>query len=325
MALNRSIIQKEKNFWKQHKIKIASTFIAIFIWFLVVTRDSYEYKTTIPVKPSQENPDYVITSPLPEKADVILYGTGRFLLSYMLFREIRLPLDIDWSPGRKIITPTIDNVYKTGNEGGLKIREYLGPDTIIVVIEKLVTKEIPVQNNVVIKPMASYIQVGDVTMEPEVVRVQGPERALAELDSINTPKKTIRDQKAPYHEIFTLIPPKNKQMKLLDNKVDIAVEIQQLLEKKITKIPVDVRYLPQNLEASTVQPAFIDIKLQGGLDIVSRLTADDIDVYVEYSPGMDSVLQNISIPVNIEPIKGVTFREISSDRVKVSLTKFPDQ
>jgi YbbR domain-containing protein len=315
MALNRSIIQKEKNFWKQHKIKIASTLIAIFIWFLVVTRDSYEFKTTIPIVLIQDNPDYVITSPKPEKAYVLLNGTGRYLISYVLFREGSLRLEVEGPPGRKILHPTDDDISKTGNAGELGSIRYLSPDSIIVDIEKLVIKEIPVQNNITIKPLASYVQVGDVTMEPDVVRVQGPETALAKLDYIRTPTKIISDQKFPFHETFELEPPDNDVIKLLDTEVEIAVEIQQLLEKKLTDITVSVRYLPSGISA-LIQPKHIDLMIQGGIKVVKDLKSKDIDAYVEYSAGMDTLASHSII---IEPIKEVTFRDLSTDQVKVTL------
>ncbi len=318
MALNRSIIQKEQNFWKQHKIKIASTLIAMFIWFLVVTRDFYEFETTVPIDIIQDNPDYVITSPLPDKAHVLLYGPGRNLLSYVLFREISLRLDLNWTSGRHIIIPETDHIFKSGNAAKLDVNKYLGPDTIIVDIEKLVIKKIPVQNNIVIKPMASYTQMGDVTMEPEFVRVQGPEKALAELDSIATPEKIIRDQKFPFHETFQLVPPDNKLMKLLDTKVEIAVEIQQLLEKRITQIPITVRYVPHNL-TPRIQPEFVDITVQGGIVVVSTLKAKDIDAYVEYSPDLEQA------EIIFEPIKEVTFRDPSTDQVKVTFVQSSDE
>lgn len=324
MALNRSIIQKEQSFWKQHKIKFASTFIAMFIWFLVVTRDPYEYKVSVPIHINQENhSDLVITSPIPEKAYILVQGPGRYLLSYMLFQEASLRLDVPWTLGRHIILPTEKDVMTTGNAGNLEVTKYIGPDSIVVEIERLVVKEIPVQNNISIQPMASYTIVGDVTMEPDVVRVQGPERALKELKWIATPTKSFKDLKYPFHEKFSLIPPDNKYITLLDTEIEIAAEIQLLLEKKLEKIPVTVRYLPHGVNAN-VQPKFISLKIQGGYEIVSNITDKNIDAYVEYHSVIDSVLNNE--PIKIEPIKEVTFRDLSTERVKVSLIKEdPDQ
>ncbi|MBN1480477.1 YbbR-like domain-containing protein [candidate division KSB1 bacterium] len=322
MALNRNIIQKDKNFWKQHKIKIASSLIAVFIWFLVVTKDSYEYKTTIPIEISQENPNFVITSSVPTKAHIILQGTGRNLFSYMLFREGRLRLDVEWSSGTQIIRPTAEDIYRQGNAKKLTIRQFLGPDSIQIKIEKLLTKNIPVRNNISLKPQAGYKIIGDIIVEPESVRVQGPESAVAELDSIDTQTLLLENLKFPIQDDFSLKSPENKHVTLLDTRVTIAAEIQRLLEKVIDQVPISVKYLPQNLEA-TIQPPFLSVKVQGGEQSIYPLDANDIYAFVEYRPGLDSMLTDV--PVQIEPIPGVKFRDIDSERVKITFIRNPDQ
>ena len=101
-----------------------------------------------------------------------------------------------------------------------------------------------------------------------------------------------------------------------------AADIQRLLEKVIPQVPVTVRYVPQNIDA-LVQPPHISIKVQGGMQQISRLNANDINAYVEYHPGSDSVLANAQI--KIEPIPGVSFRDQSSERVKITFTRIADQ
>lgn len=318
MALNRSVTQKEKHFWKQNKIKIASTLIAIFIWFLVVTRDTYEYRAAIPIQISQENPEYILTSPIPRKAYVMMQGSGRNLFSFMLFREGKLRLDVNWSAGSQVIRPKLDNVFLLGSAQSLTKRRLVSPDSIYLEIEKVVTREIPIKNRVDLRPLAGYKIIGDIVMEPETVPVRGPESAVAALDSINTEKEVVKDLKSPINREFELVAPDNKQITLLENKVKIVTEVQQLLEKVVNDVQVVVRYLPQNLEAN-VQPPSISVKVQGGMEIISPLTADDINVYVEYQPGLDSLLNNA--PVQIEPIKEVKFRDVDPERVKVNLVQ----
>lgn len=322
MALNRTIIQKDKNFWQQHKVKIASSLIAVFIWFLVVSRDSYEYRTTIPILLSQKNPNFVITSELPTKAHIILQGTGRNLFSYMLFREGHLQLDINWSPGTYILRPTKDDIFRQGNAKKLTVRQFLGPDSIQLTIEKLVTKHVPVRNSITLKPQAGYTIVGDIIMEPESARVQGPEAAVAELDSIDTQPLLLENLKFPIQNEFSLKPPENRQIALLDTRVTIAAEIQRLLEKVIDRVPINVKYLPQNLDAA-IQPPFLSVKVQGGEQSIYSLNANDIYAFVEYRPGLDSMLTDV--PVQIEPIAGVSFRDVGSERVKITFIRNPDQ
>ena len=268
MVLDPTIFQKEKNFWQQHKIKIASTLIAIFIWFMVVVGGSYEYKTTIPIAIAEQDQDYIITSPIPSKAHIIVQGPGRYLFSFMLFREGLLELNVNWTPGTQILQPTREDISLSGNAKNLSIRQFLGPDSILVHIERRVSRKIPIRNNVSISPLAGYTIVGDVIAEPESVRVLGPEHAVAKLDSIDTQVAELHDLKFPLHKEFSLTPPANKLISLLDTRVTIAADIQQLLEKIIVQVPIVVKYLPQNIDAS-IQPPSLSIKVQGGLQVIS--------------------------------------------------------
>ncbi|MBN1464614.1 YbbR-like domain-containing protein [candidate division KSB1 bacterium] len=322
MTYNRTAFQREKNFWHQHKIKIFSTLLAILIWFLVVTGNVYEYETTIPIELSQNNPDYIITSKIPTKAHIILQGSGRYLFSYMLFREARLRLDVNWSPGEHILHPSRENIFLSGNAKNLLIRHFLGPDSIHYRVERLVTLKIPVRNNIVLKPQPGYTIVGDVIMEPDSVRVQGPEKLVAQLDSLDTPSQVRDNLRFRIQEEISLLQPDDGQIKILDPKVTIAADVQRLLEKVIHQIPVTVRYLPQNIDA-LVHPTHISIKVQGGMQRISLLNANDINAYVEYQSLPDSMLTNAAI--SIEPISGVTFRELSSERAKITFIRNRDQ
>ncbi|MBN1560760.1 YbbR-like domain-containing protein [candidate division KSB1 bacterium] len=322
MAFNRTLFKRETNFWQQHKIKIASTLVAIFIWFLVVTDEVYEYETTIPIEISQKNPDYIITSKIPAKARIILQGSGRYLVGFMLFREGRLRLDINWTAGEHILLPTRENIFLSSNTRKLVVRQLLGPDSIQYKIERLVAAKIPVRNTITLKPMPGYTIVGDIILEPDSIRVQGPEKAVAQLDSVNTQNLTRDNLKFRIHEHVPLLPPADKQITLLDPHVTLAADVQRLLEKVIPQVPVTVRYLPQNIDA-LVHPSHISLKVQGGMQIISPLNANDINAYVEYQATPDSILTNI--PISIEPIPGVSFRDKSSERVKITFIRHTDQ
>ena len=316
MVLHRKIFKKETNFWDQHKIKIASTLVAMLVWFLVVTGDEYEYRTTIPIQISPTNTDYILTSPMPERATIIVYGSGKLLFSFMLFREGRMRLNIDWEPGTQILLPSEQDIFLSGNAADLSLRRLISPDTIELVIEKKITRHVPVLNNIQLKPAPGYTIVGDVVIEPIAVDVRGPQSAVEAIDSVYTQSIVVEDLKFPFRKIFPLIKPANEQIELLTEEVTIAADIQKLMEKTIQDVPVTVRYLPQNFDAIVI-PSQISVTVQGGAEIVPKIQKNDIDAYIEYYAELDSVGREFS--VNIDPIEGIEFRNIEPDRIKVSL------
>ena len=59
------------------------------------------------------------------------------------------------------------------------------------------------------------------------------------------------------------------------------------------------------------------------MQIISPLNANDINAYVEYQAAPDSILTNT--PICIEPIQGVSFREKSSERAKITFIRNTEQ
>ncbi len=321
MAVYRKLWKKGISLWDQHKIKVASTLFAIFIWFLVVTGENYEYRTTIPIEIIQPNPDYIITSPIPKEASVQLQGPGKQLFSFLLFREGRLVLNVEREPGTYILRPTDNDISLSSSAKRLFSRRLLWPDTIVVDIERLVTKKIPVKNNIVLKPQPGYTIVGEVIFEPDSARVRGPETLVGALDSLRTKSVQISDLKYPYSGAFPLIPPQNEQIEILDPEITVEADIQKLMEKTITNVPVTVRYLPHQIDA-IVTPAQLSLKVQGGVNVVFPLTNKNINAYIEYEENLDQ--KGDEFPIILEPIPGIRFRDIQPDRFKVRLVRRQD-
>jgi hypothetical protein len=321
MAANRIVWKKGKDLWDRHKIKIAATLFAVFIWFLVVTGDNYEYRTTIPIEITQPNPEYIITSPIPPEAAVQLQGPGKHLFSFLLFREGRLRLNIDKEPGVYVVRPTDSDISLSGSAKRLFSRRLLWPDTIVVKIENLITRKVPVRNNIKLKPQPGYTIVGEVVYEPDSVRVLGPENPVRALDSLYTKSIQLADLKYPFSDRFNIIQPPNEQIQILDPDIAVEADIQKLLEKTISNIPVTVRYLPHQIEAKLIPPQ-LSLKVQGGVNVVFPLTDKNINAYIEYRQDLES--HGKDFPIIIEPIPGVRFRDIKPDRFRVRLSRRQD-
>lgn len=316
MVNSRSIFVHINHFWTQHKIKIASTLAAIVIWFFVVTGEVFEYVIEIPIEITTLDPNYIITSPIPLKAGIHVQGTGKYLFSFLLFREGRLQLNLNWQSGEHVIYPNETDIFFYGNAKNITPKKLLWPDSIQIKIEQLKINKVPITNNVTLKPLAGYTLVGEVLVEPEEVGVRGPKSVIDTISTIQTNQLTLDELKHPVDITIDLIEPTNEYMVLLEKKVLLKADIQKLMEKTIMDVPVTVRYLPQNVNAIVI-PSKLSLVIQGGVDVVFPITVKDIKAYIEYQ----SIKQDNSIdrPVIIEPIEGIRFRDIKPERFKVAV------
>ena len=301
----------------QYKAKIMSTLAAVFIWFLVVIGGTYEHVTNIPIKSPLENEDYIITSNLPDKVRVRIQGQGKDLLTFLLFKDAWLQLNLDWKSGIQIIQPNTSDIILARSAKRLNIRQLISPDSVKIVIENKITQKVPVQSQITINPVRGYTIVGQPEISPSHVQVQGANSKVKQLNSVQTENTTFNEVKYPIKTEISLISPDPGYMKLQQNKITFNADIQKLMEKKLYTIPVNVRKIPPHTRA-IVMPSHLSLTVQGGVNEVFPLESDDINAYINYTE-KDTTF--IDYPVNIEPIENIRFRDIDPERFKVVLER----
>jgi len=307
-----------EKFWTKYKIKIASTLFAVFIWFLIVTGGSFDYIAEIPIDISRIHQDYIISSPLPEQARIRLRGAGRNMLTFLLFREGHLLLDFEWQVGEKRLKPEINDVVLTGNAEKLTVVELLEPDEITLTIEPLVTKEVSILSNIEINLQPGYTLVGEVNFLPERALIQGPQSMVDTCSGVATERAVWNDSRRPIRDQVELLAPDHPLIELVHSKVIVHADIQKLMERRIAAVPVTVINLPPRVTALVI-PSNLSLVVQGGVDLVSKVTEQDIVAYIDYRRHRNP--EQEEFPAYIEPLPGIRFREIEPKRFKVVLEK----
>ncbi|MBN2412298.1 YbbR-like domain-containing protein [candidate division KSB1 bacterium] len=312
------LFSREKNVWVKHKVKITSTLIALFIWFLIVSGGTFDYTVSIPISCPNNDQNYILINELPKKGRVMLRGQGIHLLIYMIFHEGRLVLEPDWATGKKVEYPTEKNIILTGNAQKLQILKLIEPDSIELQIERLIVKELPIQNNIQVLPQAGYTLVDDIKIEPDLALIKGPKSVIDTFKTISTDNLVLENLKYPVHKQINLISPNIENLSLLNQKATLSADIQKLMEKKISNIPVGVINLPPNVSALVI-PAHFSLVIQGGVNVVFPINEKDIEAYIDYKKHRNPDRQDY--PAYIKPIPGIRFRDIEPKRFKIILER----
>jgi YbbR domain-containing protein len=315
MTLEHKALDKNKSFWDLNKLKIVSTLVAILIWFLIVAGETYDYVTEVPIEIIPVEKDCIITSRPPSRAKISLRGPGRLLFSFMLFREGSLRLNISPEIGTQTIRPSDDDILLAGSAKNLTYR-LIWPDTISVQVEKLVTRDVPIYSHIILKPMAGYTIVGKPTLTPNVVKVRGPQSVVSTMDSAHTQTALFDELRFPFEKKISLSPPVAQNVVWLTTEITVNADVQKLMEKTISDIPVTVRNLPQSVDAFVI-PSELSLVVEGGVNVIYSLSLKSIHAYIEYDKRLDGLTEEC--PVIIEPLPGVRFRDIKPDRFKVVL------
>ena len=130
------------------------------------------------------------TGELPQRVQVKVRGKWRDLIRLDLTRPI-LSIDLAASePGSFRTSITGEDIQRRALPAALTrqvtVTEVLEPRSVDLTIEAKASRYVPVRARVIGEPPEGYRFDGEARVEPDSVRVQGPTRALRELDTLYT-------------------------------------------------------------------------------------------------------------------------------------------
>ena len=317
MVRQRIFFTKKQSYWNRYRVKIASTSFAVLVWFLIVTGETFDYVTDIPISAETVNQDYIVTKPIPAKAKIHIKGQGLALLGFLLFREGNVDVNFEWTAGTQRIQLSENNVTFPGSTQKITLIDLIEPTLVDITIEQLVTKTVPIINKTEVVTLKGYTVVGDILLEPQKCDIRLPKSKIDSVSSILTDAVKWEKIKYSLKEQVDLIMPQ-EAVDMSAKRVNVFADVQKLMEKKLGRIPVSVINPPFNMTAIVI-PSQLSLTAVGGVDIVSHITESDIKVYIDYQKYHNS--ERGDIPAYIEPIPHVKFTDISPQRFKVVLEK----
>jgi len=299
------------------KIKLIVLFFAILVWFLVKTEEKYYYSLNIPLRVKNLEANKIIENKLPKKIKVTVLGRGRDLVSFFIRKDIFYNLDVSKIQGTAQIPLEIHDI-KQSQENDLDILSIVDPETLHVKLAELIIKKLPVAPDIELHIVPGYTIVDNMQFIPDSVVIQGLESEFDSLDAIYTKQKIFRNVKRDIEKTIELHVPKKKYLRSSLRDVKLVVDVQKLMEKPISEIPVTVRNKPSDLKV-TVIPSTLSLVLEGGADLLLNVTKDDIDAYLDYQKIITSKEKFHRAYLNVPT--GVRWRDVTPIRFNIVVEK----
>lgn len=318
MANAKIILNKTQGFWNRHKIQVAATALAVLTWFLVINGDTFDHNFTIPIQMQKDSDDYIVKNQLPKTARVNMRGRGWNLIALGLFKRARLEFQVPMKTGTQIFIPTSDNVVLSGWATDISVREILSPDTLYVTLERAITKKVPIKLAIQIKTVPGYTLEDSVRIDPPFVQVYGPRSLVDTLSFIATEKGIWNGLNKPFKREIRLVQPFEQLLEMRADRAAVSGDVQKLLEKKLTAIPVKVINLPPDTKAIVI-PAQLSLTIQGGFNRVLPVTEKAIEAYIDYHRYIR--LKETEIAAYIQPLPGIRFMNVQPQKFKLVLEK----
>lgn len=258
-------------------LKLLAIALAMLLWFHVAT--DREYEVDVPFEFAYLNlPDSLTLSEAPlTRIDTRLRGTGKLLLP-TLWQSLSWPIDLSGTkkPGVVKFPLAAADVPLSGIEG-VKVLDVLGPDELMLVIDRVAQKRVPVVSNCAFETDQGHVCVGPEIWTPDSVDLTGPRSVLARISSVFTRRVRLTDLSTPVDRDIELTPPAEYGVMVSPRKVHLRRMVEGYVQREFAGRTVQVT-MPDVPDTIGVFPPTVSVLVGGPESVMARATADSISV-----------------------------------------------
>ncbi|HEX2166758.1 MAG TPA: CdaR family protein [Longimicrobiales bacterium] len=180
----RRVIDWATNDWA---LKLTALVLAFLMWVTVRADEPGQWSWEVPVRVINNDADWVVSG-LPVPAEVTLYLRGPYrelLRASSDLPEIIVPIQ-EVQDSSEVVQLRSNWVSLPSGTDQVTVVDIL-PSSVRIAFDLVTTMLIPVAAPLLGEPPPGYELIGDVVVEPAVVRASGASRAIARVDSLRLP------------------------------------------------------------------------------------------------------------------------------------------
>ncbi|CAN5584867.1 hypothetical protein BH10BAC5_BH10BAC5_06410 [soil metagenome] len=286
------------------KTYIFALLFAIVLWLYLTLNDSYSININFPLI-VESGKNSAVSERLPDEIEMTLKGKGWDLLSLMMSKDKIYKLNL----------AKLKNDYKIITSQSLSERTSIpasitvlrtSPDTIDINLDKYGERMVKIKNNIVIKTKENYQMIGEPKFQPDSVKIRGAASLLNKIRFIPTEYKYFENVNGVVTGIINLQDTLSNLIRIEPRSVKYSFNVQLSGEKSFNDIIIQIPNVPSDKEVVLLPPK-INISLRGGVDEISRLTLQDINVFINFSSieedSVGYVVPEIKLPIEANIIK----------------------
>lgn len=265
-------------------LKIAALLCALALWFFVVANKVYTIQLEVPLKLHNLPNNLAVASHVPHSLPVTMEGKGFDLIRFRHDEENQ-PLRLDLLRG-VIGTQALDlrnASIQSPHQNNIKIISIEAPPVLTVELDARVYRDLPVRLNQIIPIKKGSVMIGQPSLSPSTIRVWGARKVLTKLFELTTQPINL----PPQSQSDTLeIPIQQNSLPYLAQAEQLTVKLSFDIQRKTTR---SFEGIPTQLIGSfdhqhyTLSPAKVDLTLEGGEQILQKLTPEQIRIFVEFN------------------------------------------
>ena len=291
-------------FIHQYKIKLFCLISALFFWFYISLESQFEYAAAVPLRVVNPPEGWMLLEPLPSSVMVAFRGSGRSFVS-VRFRESVLDVDMRNIRNNARIPLTADMIKNLPT--GVRVMSVLSPEEITVRWDRLAERRVPVVSRIELSPADGYTLVGDIRLQPDSIRIVGPQSILDSILTVQTEKRVLEGLIQEVEDKVPLEPVSDEVLHFSARTVRFRADVQRIGERWMRGIAVEAVNVPEGVQVKVV-PSVLSIKIQGGADLLAQVGPEDIQATVNFADR--DRYAGKRIPALIRIPKDVAFSEV---------------
>jgi len=275
--------------FKKSSIKTFGFFLVFsaIVWVLVQFSKTYTQVIEVPVQYLNIPLDKSISEERPDHVDLQLQDNGFNIYYYKIFNP---SLDIDLSEAKENgnnLVYSIDN-HITVIEQQLKVTledSRIIQDEIVIPFQFKKEKMLKIISNVDVSYAVGYSADEPLRLEPESVKVSGPEEVISKLNTIPTLQVKLNDVNKNLDGVVKLDTTGYGALSFYENSIRYVQKVEKFTEGK-AEIPVEVINVPDNLNLAYF-PKTVVVYYQVNLEEFEKVSAADFSVICDYKEVKD--------------------------------------
>lgn len=260
---------------------ITITFITLFsigLWASVSLSGEYFTSITIPVNIVDLPGSYTVSNISPKEITLTIKAQGWEISKLTLGRKIQFDISAESKAGsHKVLVKNFVN-NNSWISSTIQVIEIV-PHEITFSVEKLRSKKVVIVPRLDLHFKQGYDRTSNIFVEPDTTVIFGAESIVKNIDTVKTVFKLIDEIEEPF---LQEIPLQNIEgITYKAKNCAVKFDVQKIADKTFDDIPVEVINVPRGKEL-TLYPSKISIVLRGGLNLLGKMSNDDLKPFVDF-------------------------------------------
>ena len=302
---------------ENYKAILVAFGLALLLWLVVTTNKEYKTRIEVPFRIVRLAENKVLIKPVPDKVIMEVSGKGRALIGLNFYKT---KIDLELPEINKSTVIDLNNYisrFDVATELGISVVDIIEPKQLDLRVDRFTVAEKPLRAQSSIQTAPGYI-LNSIIMEKDSVTVSGPASLIDRLNYLETEKVEEKNVKYPFRKSVAIVQPRPGIITLDPENVSVSFNIEQIVERTIYDIPIQIVSVPSNLIAKAI-PRTISLRIKGSESIITQITKDEITVFFDYEKNYQK--GQVDYELQIETPNNVSWTNASPDKFRLHLQR----